>query len=67
MMNRLRDDLAKAQQQKIEAEERADRWEKIKSVRRKSTVLCVFCSVLRISLLKPKSFVIYRSIPIYST
>ena len=36
MMNRLRDDLAKAQQQKIEAEERADRWEKIKSVR------CVF-------------------------
>lgn len=42
MMNRLRDDLAKAQQQKIEAEERADRWEKIKSVRCKSAVLCVF-------------------------
>lgn len=35
MMHRLQDDLNKAQQQKIEAEERADRWEKIKSVRPK--------------------------------
>jgi protein subunit release factor A len=33
MMNRLRENLATAEQQKMEAEQRADRWEKIKTVR----------------------------------
>lgn len=44
MMHRLQEELNKAQQQKVEAEERADRWEKIKSVRPKSRCCCsCFC------------------------
>ena len=34
MMTRLQEELNKAQQQRIEAEIRADRWEKMKSVGR---------------------------------